>query len=1589
MATLDASGLPVPDPEGEEGLDGEALQARDFVLTGLSPGELDYRIGSLEFDQFGGSNCSVIAIAVLDNKLLVAVPQEVWHRTVSQRLLGPRGLSKPALCSVAARPVGSLEGEDEPFSCKLWVGFLLGTLEDSITFPDELEVTYGFGPADGPPLVPVKGALLEVANDRYVFQTAESGSAVDLESSGLDGRLKFLEDSIIQIQKSIAGLSSVPPGAEGSKPTAGGLSAGSGSSAPRPTSKAKAVNAAAKPGLARGALAGMDPTVVQAAMAAGVPEKHLVEMAQVLKQRPSTLDDAPRARKKSVWSPLDESEEEEEAEAADGAGAEAGSSSEVGKALTKLTQICSTLVDQKQKKGDLEHLLDGSGLASSSESQNVPSSRRNAAALRALQRALKENPRLVYQSIEANLLSDFHAQPTAPGEPFGTATVRGWLTSRSRLQNFTSHVRWSWQVAGVWDSLIRGSHEEARARCAVLIAAADQAAIDSGNWIMANVRGSPTLPSILESHGSNSARASTLELVGPKMGRGLPGAHQRTGQLPGIEEEAGKRRGKGRSRYHRTRRCWRCKARAQEDPEEESCSRRQPGCRGSMIDEKFVKREVEAGSSCLDGFTTSQPNSEEPKIERVTVPGASAKTYSGKGVLSSMLRFLMGSRCRLGGFARSFVRLHFADTYSAETVSRGTGFPMGLPYPEVCRKNSVESPEGGAEKRSLNAIVIVLNYLHFNKPRDAKGLLTRKGLNRRQWEAIDRFKLFLKSWIEVSPTGPEEMGRSAGKFESLELILSELEKKAHALSESGQGYFRFEEEVMKPGYDGADSGCVVGCPSTDMSTFKQVDPERISFIGRPRFKAEKFLDPVGKEIFLHPLQCRADPDKFTGNIPRVKVHCSLSQKVRLFELPDASDRLHLWLPREVDLRFGAGMFCVVKSLTKDRLILDSRPGNLLEQPLGRWIRSLASGDSLLRLVLRPGSKVVSSGDWYHLFQVTSERSRRNCLVGCLDSRRLQHLKCMRPELRNAGRLVGSLGTLAMGDSQAVELAQTCHISLALSYQICREDEMITYKKPLPRSQTMVGILIDDFISLSVLPEDHDCAEHPSTGAQKADAMQDSYKAESLIPHEEKAFRDLEVASFWGIDLEGRRGVLRGAIRRAIPLCSIVMQIAALGHSTVDLLQIVAGALISLLLYRRRMLCLMDSIFGSCRGRGGREVIKLSGKCISELFSIAILLPLAASNLKSQISGKVVASDASNWGQAAVVADVPGKVAEELYRHCLRKSVWTRLLGPAAEWQRRHDLLEPEDELPGDEKFDMHPLWAICAQGLHYRLMFAKRDTSAKHINISELRGFLRAESRISKQLPSHRTLYGLDSQVCLGAIIKGRSSSRSLNRELCQALASLLFFDSYSEAMYFDTKKNRSDAPTRGREIPPPDVELPSWWHKLARGNYEDFDRWMEEQGLGDTVVGDLPNFEELKKSPHAEVGGSVGKADMPVLSSPTSFGKKVHPTDGREHEESSCKKSVGRKGLPEPRISLTGGGVSRESARGKADPWGKASSSSFSKEVSAKKEAMEAELPEPRISLTGGGVSREGSAWGKVCSKERKIPVLSEEVGGSRGANL
>ncbi len=93
------------------------------------------------------------------------------------------------------------------------------------------------------------------------------------------------------------------------------------------------------------------------------------------------------------------------------------------------------------------------------------------------------------------------------------------------------------------------------------------------------------------------------------------------------------------------------------------------------------------------------------------------------------------------------------------------------------------------------------------------------------------------------------------------------------------------------------------------------------------------------------------------------------------------------------------------------------------------------------------------------------------------------------------------------------------------------------------------------------------------------------------------------------------------------------------------------------------------------------------------------------------------------------------------------------------------MLEPEDELPG-VGLTSHPLWSYLARGLEYEEVWVAEDFGQPHINLLELKAFLKEERRLCCLHQQKRCLPGLDSQVCLGALVKGRSSSPSINRAL-------------------------------------------------------------------------------------------------------------------------------------------------------------------------------------------------------------------------------
>ena len=417
----------------------------------------------------------------------------------------------------------------------------------------------------------------------------------------------------------------------------------------------------------------------------------------------------------------------------------------------------------------------------------------------------------------------------------------------------------------------------------------------------------------------------------------------------------------------------------------------------------------------------------------IRLPGAGAGTFSGEKIFHSLLRYVTRSSCRLGGYARSFCQRRFDSATRRETAFKSL-FPMPLPFPEALRKGARDSSGRLAIKKAICAVVIILNYLYNNRPRSiGKEEEMNRPLNRRQWEGVRHFEAILEAWTEVSPIGPEAMGRTAAKVETLEATILSLEQSGRALIGPDQGYFHPPEvgqAERHPRQRGTSIGKIVG--SEGFSTFKEVDPSRLTFVGYPDFDPSPYLDPRGRAVFQDPLSCRMEASDYRGpSPPRLRVHASNSQKLKLFELLDASGRLGAHRVHEVEGRFGSGLFAVVKDLSKDRLILDSRGANLLERPAQRWIKTLATGDALVKLLLGDHLVARASGndlrDFYYLFKVSERRSARNYLSGVIPAAKISHLKALQQKGFHDGQVVVSLRTLAMGDTWAVELAQTAHL----------------------------------------------------------------------------------------------------------------------------------------------------------------------------------------------------------------------------------------------------------------------------------------------------------------------------------------------------------------------------------------------------------------------------------------------------------------------------------------------------------------------------------------------------------------------------------
>ena len=175
--------------------------------------------------------------------------------------------------------------------------------------------------------------------------------------------------------------------------------------------------------------------------------------------------------------PLSESEGEEEEDAPEAGETTPGAS--MAKAVTQLTRIVKSLADRKTEPNTLEGILERAesgyehGLAS--QGSNSSASRSKAAALRALQKAVSQQPQAISSSILAAMEEDLLSRRSTGGQS---------ATARSKVQYYPTTIRIGWSLCGAIDLLRAGRQEEALCRLLLLLAGIDQAAIDQGSWLL-------------------------------------------------------------------------------------------------------------------------------------------------------------------------------------------------------------------------------------------------------------------------------------------------------------------------------------------------------------------------------------------------------------------------------------------------------------------------------------------------------------------------------------------------------------------------------------------------------------------------------------------------------------------------------------------------------------------------------------------------------------------------------------------------------------------------------------------------------------------------------------------------------------------------------------------------------------------------------------------------------------------------------------------------------------------------------------------------------------------------------------------------
>ncbi len=752
---------------------------------------------------------------------------------------------------------------------------------------------------------------------------------------------------------------------------------------------------------------------------------------------------------------------------------------------------------------------------------------------------------------------------------------------------------------------------------------------------------------------------------------------------------------------------------------------------------------------------------------------------------------------------------------ASATADESSLFPMPLPYlEEEAAEEKVLGKSFDARRRTkrvsvrrlTNRMVALANFYEAGAPHGCPPLEFQSGeLNALQQAAARRLRQDAEEFCACSGGDIPVMGRGRARLnDMIQSMKSHYGPSGRVVKRCGMTTVALPVEANK-----------VSLPdnAAHLRGADIMSPERAKvFRDLRQIELENEAMPTKRIRACHMIS-ESEEDIFVRQ---------LLAKGMVVLIPDSELPRH---PKTGELLKG-GFFGVPHREGRMRLIFDRRPQNATEADLSdEWLH-LPHGSQFSEMILKPGQGCRGCCEdlqsWFHQLRHETHWWRRQAV-----GRRLRGEAFLEWGADAGTYYRACMCCVAMGDKNGCAYGQEAHEFILKAGGLMGIDTTLRFGEPTPFGDFWEGAYIDDRVHALKLPLErmHCVPGHASTcvhcerdggelrDVEAVEQMLSTYDRFEATRSEGKAIRYASRFTAWGTDVDGRRGRAEVSLDKRRQIARLGFAVVKRGYASKSVLQSLVGSLIHPLMHAKPFMCCFASVYKIIDSLTHEEGARIPAAVCDEILAGVLLLASSYSDLRSQVSCEISATDATPSRAGSCVSSVPQKVANALYRRgerrgengCLR---WTEI-----------EVLEKPTKMqrPTVELSEL-------VKGLPWRQPIGYPLVGAHHINIQELRGVIdEVERRTLAGECGQRVVCLVDSRVVVGAIAKGRSSSPIMNQFLRRLMIRCWASNTSLKTVWVDTHSNPADCPSR--DVPLPERgPLPEWAADLwsqSEGNAE------------------------------------------------------------------------------------------------------------------------------------------------------------------------